>query len=89
MTPHIAFDGFFRSSPRMNLTPGAWYLGFHCAACGQLVAILDDPTSSGVIEIGGAADFETQCPHCGEIRVYPAASMGAWQAATGSPSGRQ
>ena len=87
MTPRIAFDGLFRPSARTNVVPGAWYLGFHCSACGKSIAILDDPTNSGLIEAGGPAEFEVQCSHCGETRLYPAAAMRAWQAASGSPSG--
>ncbi len=71
----------------MNVVPGAWYLGFQCAACAKSIAVLDDPTASGIVETGGAADFDVQCPHCGEMRSYPASAMRPWQAATGSPSG--
>ena len=87
MAPRIDFDGLFRAAPRMNLVPGAWYLGFHCTSCSKPIAVIDDPTGSGVVETGGPATFEVQCPACGETRAYPAASMIAWQATTGSPSG--
>lgn len=87
MIPRMTFEGIFRSSSRANLVPGAWYLGFHCVACGKALAVLDDPTGSGVVEAGGPADFEVQCPHCGETRLYPASGMRSFQAASGGPSG--
>lgn len=87
MAPRIAFDGLFRPSTRVNLVPGSWYLGFRCSACGQPIAILDDPTNSGVVETGGSGEFEAQCPHCGETHAYPARAMVAWQAASGGPAG--
>lgn len=71
----------------MNIVPGAWYLGFQCTACDKSVAILDDPTNSGSVELGGPAEFEVQCPYCGQTHNYPAGAMRPWQAATGSPSG--
>jgi hypothetical protein len=87
MPAAIQFDGLFRPSPRMNVVPGAWYLGFHCSACAKPIAVLDDPTGSGIVEIGGAGEFEVQCPSCGQTRTYPARTMAVWQATTGSPSG--
>lgn len=87
MIPRMTFEGLFRSSSRMNLVPGAWYLGFNCAACGKSIAVLDDPTGSGGVEAGGPAEFEVQCPHCGETRLYPAAGMRPWQASAGGPAG--
>ena len=87
MSPRIVFEGLFRPSPRMNVIPGAFYLGFDCAACGKSITVLDDPTGSGAVEIGGPAEFEVQCAHCGETRRYPANAMRAWQASTASPSG--
>ncbi len=87
MTPKIDFNGHFQPSPRMNVVPGAWYLGFQCAACSKPIAILDDPTGSGMVETGGVGDFEVQCPYCGEARGYSASALHPWQATTGSPSG--
>lgn len=87
MAPRIEFTGRFEPSPRMNIVPGAWYLGFRCEVCGNSVAVLDDPTSSGVIEMGGDGIFDVQCPSCGEARGYPASRMMAWQATTGHPGG--
>ena len=87
MPERITFDGQFRPSPRMNVVPGAWYLGFQCAACNKAIAVLDDPTGSGAAKIDGPAEFEVQCAYCGETRRYPASAMHPWQASTGSPSG--
>ena len=86
MDARIQFDGLFNPSPRMNVVPGAWYLGFHCSACGSSIAVLDDPTNSGAVEIGGSGEFAVQCPACGRTDNYPARALSAWQAATGSPA---
>ncbi|MDB5572389.1 MAG: hypothetical protein JWN93_3572 [Hyphomicrobiales bacterium] len=83
----IDFAGRFQASARMNLVPGAYYLGFGCRNCGADLAVLDAPTQGDPIDATGEGQFEVQCPRCGEIHTYEARAMRMWQAATAMPGG--
>ena len=85
MSSRIEFSGPFTAPARMNIEPGAYYLGFKCHVCAHDVAILDAPTEGDPIAVGGDATFRVQCPRCGEARAYAAGEMKMWQAATGRP----
>jgi ribosomal protein S27E len=85
MTAKITFSGFFKASARMNIEPGAYYLGLRCGSCAHDIAILDAPTDGPPIEPGGDGQIAVQCPRCGETGTYPAGALKFWQAATAMP----
>jgi len=88
LTPELEFKGDFDASAKSMLVPGAWFIGFACVACRDKFALLDDPTGSGNIRLGGNATLRVTCPHCGDTRTYAAGQMLAFQAATGRSSAK-
>jgi hypothetical protein len=80
--PEIAFNGLFRVVAMRLVTPGNWYLGFRSQVSGRLFAILDEPTGTGQVRVGGDGSFEVQTPETGSIERFSAGDMRVFQAAT-------
>jgi hypothetical protein len=80
--PEIAFNGLFRVIAMRLVTPGNWYIGFRSQVSGKLFAVLDDPTGTGELRVGGDGTFEVQTPETGSIEVFSAADLRIFQAAT-------
>jgi hypothetical protein len=80
--PEIAFNGLFRVIALRLVTPGNWYLGFRSQVSGRLFAILDEPTATGGVRVGGDGSFEVQTPETGSIERFSARDMRVFQAAT-------
>lgn len=86
MDRNILFTGRFLAAPKQALRPGAWYIGFRCADCGEHFAIMDEPTDSGEITLSGNATFDAVCPNCARARSYAAAELVVFEAAQGGPA---
>ena len=80
--PEIAFNGLFRVIALRLVTPGNWYIGFRSEISGKLFAILDEPTGTGQLRVGGDGTFEVETPDTGSIERFSAADMRVFQAAT-------
>jgi hypothetical protein len=80
--PEVAFNGLFRVIALRLVTPGNWYLGFRSQVSGRLFAILDEPTATGEVRVGGDGTFEVQTPETGSIERFAATDMRVFQAAT-------
>jgi hypothetical protein len=80
--PEILFNGPFRVIAMRLVTPGNWYIGFRSNASGRLFAILDDPTGSGALRVGGSGTFAVETPEVGAIETFSAADLIVFQAAT-------
>jgi hypothetical protein len=80
--PEIAFNGLFRVIAMRLVTPGNWYIGFRSQVSGKLFAVLDDPTGTGELRVGGNGTFEVQTPETGSIEVFSGADLRVFQAAT-------
>jgi hypothetical protein len=80
--PEIAFNGLFRVIAMRLVTPGNWYIGFRSQVSAKLFAVLDDPTGTGEVRVGGDGTFEVQTPETGSIEVFSAADLRIFQAAT-------
>jgi hypothetical protein len=79
----IEFKGDFDVVAKESLRPGGWYLGFACSGCGRHFAILDEPTNSGAVGLGGNAAFHVQCPNCGQANAYGVADLVIFESAQG------
>jgi hypothetical protein len=80
--PEIAFNGLFRVVAMRLVTPGNWYIGFRSQVSGKLFAILDDPTGTGDLRVGGGGTFEVETPETGSIERFAGADLLVFQAAT-------
>jgi hypothetical protein len=80
--PEIAFNGLFRVIAMRLVTPGNWYIGFRSQVSGRLFAILDEPTGTGEVRVGGDGSFEVQTPETGSIETFAGADLLVFQAAT-------
>jgi hypothetical protein len=80
--PEIAFNGLFRVIAMRLVTPGNWYIGFRSQVSGRLFAVLDDPTGTGELRVGGNGTFEVQTPEVGAIETISGADLLVFQAAT-------
>jgi hypothetical protein len=80
--PEIAFNGPFRVIAMRLVTPGNWYIGFRSKVSGMLFAVLDDPTATGELRVGGNGSFDVQTPETGSIETFSSADLLVFQAAT-------
>lgn len=86
MGNEVEFRGLFRTSPKMNVVPGEWYLGFICLNCDSRFAVLEDPSGEGGTQPLGRGGFEVACPACGKTSTYTAERMIGFQAASALPA---
>ena len=86
MVAEVEFRGLFRTSPKMNIVPGEWYLGFVCLSCDSRFAVLDDPNGEGGTQPTGRGGFEVTCPACGNTSTYSVDRMVGFQAASAQPA---
>ena len=80
--PEIVFNGPFKVIALRLVTPGNWYIGFRSNASGRLFAMLDDPTGTGAVRVGGNGTFEVETPETGTIERFSGADLVVFQAAT-------
>ena len=80
--PEIAFNGLFRVIAMRLVTPGNWYIGFRSKVSGRLFAVLDDPTGTGGLRVGGNGTFEVETPEVGAVETFSGADLLVFQAAT-------
>ena len=80
--PEIAFNGLFRVIAMRLVTPGNWYIGFRSKVSGKLFAVLDDPTATGELRVGGNGSFDVQTPETGSIETFSSADLLVFQTAT-------
>ena len=80
--PEIAFNGLFRVIAMRLVTPGNWYIGFRSKVSGRLFAVLDDPTGTGELHVGGNGTFEVETPEVGAVETFSGADLLVFQAAT-------
>ncbi|MBV8851134.1 MAG: hypothetical protein JOZ16_16295 [Methylobacteriaceae bacterium] len=80
--PEIAFNGLFKVIAMRLVTPGNWYVGFRSKASGKLFAVLDDPTGTGELRVGGDGTFEVETPETGSIERFSGGDLLVFQAAT-------
>lgn len=83
MRPELTFTGDFNAQTKTALAPGNWYLGFLCQGCGAGVAVLDDPTGTGELSVGGQGRLHVMCPACRTKAVYEPAQMRVFQSPVG------
>jgi len=86
MAEEVEFRGVFRKSPKMNVVPGEWYLGFVCLSCASRFAVLEDPNGEGGTLISGRGGFVTTCPSCGTEHTYAIDRMVSFQSPSGLPA---
>ena len=80
--PELLFNGPSRVIAMRLVTPGNWYIGFRSKASGRLFAILDDPTGTGALRVGGNGTFAVETPEVGALETFSAADLLVFQAAT-------
>lgn len=80
--PEIVFNGPFKVIALRLVTPGNWYIGFRSNASGRLFAMLDDPTGTGEVRVGGNGTFDVETPETGTIERFSGADLVVFQAAT-------
>jgi predicted RNA-binding Zn-ribbon protein involved in translation (DUF1610 family) len=81
--PTISLSGEFDAQPKKMLVPGHWYIGFACEACGNGIAVLDDPTGTGAISLSGDGLVRLTCPNCGKSGAHAAGTGRIFQAVNG------
>ena len=86
MAEEVEFRGVFKTSPKMNIVPGEWYLGFVCLSCSSRFAVLADPNGTGGTRPMGRGAFVVACPRCGIENTYPVDRMVGFQAASAQPA---